>query len=263
MAEKEGMLQRGLGLLMVLSEHPDGIGLTEISREASLPVSTVHRLLAVMVPSGFVRADESTRRYSLGLTVFELGQRVAAARSLSEIALPMMRHISEVTGETTFLSVLQDTEIVYLERVDGSQRVRVGGAVGRRAPVYCTSMGKSLLAFQPPARRDDILDRVEFTRYRAKTIVDRVELVAELERVREQRYSMIDEEFEEGIRSIAAPVLDTHDVAVAAICIAVPVFRVPLRKLRGFAPLVLDAARELSLQLPLANSRAGSLTAVE
>jgi IclR family acetate operon transcriptional repressor len=245
-----GMLAKGLTLLITLGEYPDGIGLSDLARRVGMPVSTAHRLLATLLSFGFVHFDSDHRRYALGLRLFELSHQVALVRGLSEVAAPVMQRIVQITGETSLLSVLDGEEMVYVERFDSPHPIQVRGSTGRRDPIYCTAMGKSLLAFQPEEVRETIICQLNLKRLTPHTITNLDELRLELDRTRERGYSLADEEHEPGIRTVAVPVLDPRGRAIAALCITAPAFRVSLEELTHNVPVLQDAAREIAVQLP-------------
>jgi IclR family acetate operon transcriptional repressor len=245
-----GTFTKGLGLLLALGKYPDGVGVSELARDVGLPVSTVHRLLVTMVSMGFASLDSERRRYSLGLRVFELSHRIALVRELSEVALPVMRRITEATGEPTLMSVLDGREMVYVERVEGWRGVQIWGSVGGRGPLYCTSLGKALLAYLPEEEREEIIGDLRLEPFTASTITDPDELREELERTRELGYAMADEEHEEGVRAVGVPVMSSRGRPVAAICVAAPVFRVSKEDLERFIPMLREAAWEIGVQRP-------------
>ncbi|MBO0781389.1 MAG: IclR family transcriptional regulator [Ktedonobacteraceae bacterium] len=251
-----GMLAKGLTLLVTIGQYPDGITLSELARKVCMPVSTVHRLLATLHTFGFVYFDVESRRYSLGLRLFLLSQQVTLVRKLSEAALPVMRRVVEVTKETALISILDGEEMMYVERVDSPQPVSVRGSSGGRGPLYCTAMGKSLLAFQPEKEREAILQRLHLERLTAHTITDRETLRRELALTRERRYSIANEEHEPGVISVSVPVLDERGQALAALCVTAPAFRATLAQLVENVPLLRDGAREIAIQLP----RSGTAT---
>jgi IclR family transcriptional regulator, acetate operon repressor len=245
-----GMLAKGLTLLIALGHYPDGIALSDLARQVGMPVSTTHRLLATLLTFGFVHFDTEYKRYTLGLRLFELSHQVSLVRKLSDVALPILRRIVETTTETTLMSVLDGEEMMYVERLDSPQPVRVRGSIGGRGPLYCTAMGKSLLAFQPDDEREAIVHRLHLERMTPQTIVDRNELRRELALTHERHYSLADEEHEPGVRSIGVPILNVRGRAIAAICVAAPAFRVSLEELTHSVPLLHKAAQEIAVQLP-------------
>jgi IclR family acetate operon transcriptional repressor len=244
------MLDKGLDLLLALGEYPQGVGVSDLARDVGLSVSTVHRLLGTMVERKFASFNPSRRLYYLGLEVFELSHKVSLVHALSEVALPVMRRLSEATGEPSMLSVLQGEELIYLERVDGWRGVQIRGTVGERGPLHATSMGKVLLAFLPETEREEIMGQLTLEKLTLNTITDLPRLRDEVRKVRENGFAIADEEREEEIRAIAVPVINSRGNAAAAICIAAPAYRVSLKDLEGFLPQLRDAAREIGLKLP-------------
>ena len=245
-----GMLGKGLRLLITLGDYPDGAGVSRLAGDAGLPVSTAHRLLTGMVPLGFVGFDPERRRYSLGLRAFELGQRVASARRLSEVALPTMRAVTATTGETTLLAVLSGDEVLYVERTEGNHLAQIWGSPGSRGAPHYTALGKSLVAFLPEDEREGILSRLRLERLTPRTCTDVGELREELSRVRERGYATNDEEHETGVRAVGVPLMDRRGRPAAALAVATLTFRHSMDELEGFVPLLLNAAREIEVQLP-------------
>jgi IclR family transcriptional regulator, acetate operon repressor len=194
----DGMLGKGLRLLVALGDHPEGAGVSQLARDVEVPVSTAHRLLAGMVPLGFVSFDRERRRYSLGLRAFELGQRVASARRLSDIALPAMRGVTQATGETTLLAVLSGDDVLYVELTEGKHLAQIWGAPGVRGSPHYTALGKCLVAFLPEEEREEMLSRLRLEMLTPRTITDTEELREELLLTRERGYATNDEEHEEG-----------------------------------------------------------------
>src|SRR5258708_16850101 len=141
------MLGKGLNLLVALGDHPEGAGVSRLASDVRVPASTAHRLLNTMVPTGFVTFDEESRRYSLGLRVFELSHQVSLVQTMSSLALPVMRRLTELSGEQTLMSVRRDLELVYLEKVEGRHQLQNNASVGRHR-----SLSSSALSERPPSR---------------------------------------------------------------------------------------------------------------
>ena len=245
-----GMLGKGLRLLVVLGNHPDGAGVSELAREVELPVSTTHRLLAGMIPQGFVAIDPERRQYFLGLRTFELSQRVASARKLSAVALPAMQRVTQVTGEPTLLAVLAEDEILYMERVEGKHLAQIRGSAGERGSLHGTALGKVLLAFLPEEEREAFIENLPLPKLGPNSITNRDELRAELDRTRERGYAVNDEELEAGVRAIGVPIIDARGRPAASITVATLAFRYSMQELERFVPLLQDAANEIAVQLP-------------
>jgi IclR family acetate operon transcriptional repressor len=245
----DGMLGKGLRLLVALGDHPEGAGVSQLARDVEVPVSTAYRLLAGMVPLGFVSFDRERRRYSLGLRAFELGQRVASARRLSDIALPPMRRVTQATGETTLLAVLSGDDVLYVERTEGKHLAQIWGAPGVRGSPHYTALGKCLVAFLPEEEREEMLSRLRLERLTPRTVTDTEVLREELLLTRERGYATNDEEHEEGVRAVGVPVIGRHGRPAAALSVATLTFRHSMQELEGFVPLLRKAAGEVEVQL--------------
>jgi DNA-binding IclR family transcriptional regulator len=244
------MLQKGLSLLEALGGYPDGVGVTRVAKDAALPVSTSYRLLNDLVASGFASFDPETRSYYLGLKVFELSSRVSLTKGLSDVALPVMRRLSEEIGESVFMGVREGADVLLVEKVVGPGRIQVNDNIGSRIPLHRLAQGKSILAFLPEDEREDLINQMTLEPETPRTITDPGKLRDELDITRERRWASVDGENEEWVRAIATPILDVRDRPVAALAIAAPAFRVPMRELKECAPTLLDAVREIEVQLP-------------
>lgn len=243
------MVGKALHLLVVLGDEPHGVTLSELARRTGYPVSTTHRLLTSLAREHFASTD-ADRRWSLGSRLFELGQRVAHARGFDAIAVPVLRQVSQRTGEPTLMSVRQGRNQLYVQYVEGNQQIQITGEPGNRGPLHATAMGKVLVAFAPGPVREQLIEELPLPSLGPRTITDRAEFRAEIERVRAQGYAIADEEHEAGILAIGVPVLDLHGDAVAALSSAAPAFRASVENLTAYLPELLSAARELSIRLP-------------
>jgi IclR family transcriptional regulator, acetate operon repressor len=244
------MLQKGLSLLEALGDYPDGVGVTQVAKDAALPVSTSHRLLNDLVASGFASFDPETRSYYLGLKIFELSSRVSLTKGLSEVALPVMRRLSREVGESVFMGVREGADVLLIEKVVGPGRIQVNDNIGSRIPLHRLAQGKSILAFLPEDEREELIDQMTLEPETPRTITDPGKLRDELDIARERGWASVDREHDEWVRAIAAPILDARDRPVAAVAIAAPTFRMPMRELKKHVPKLLDAVREIEVQLP-------------
>ncbi|MFD4196789.1 IclR family transcriptional regulator [Amycolatopsis thermoflava] len=242
------MVGKALRVLSLLGEYPDGVGLSELARRAGYPVSTTHRLLGSLQEQGFARSDPASKRYALGLRLFELGQRVSHARGFAGVALPVLRSLTEQTGEPTLMAVLDGHQQVYVHSVQGPRQIQIRGEPGQRGPLHCTAMGKCLVAFAPD--REVLVESLELTGLAPRTITSRAEFAREIAAVRSQGYAIADEEHEPGIRAVGVPVLGPDGHAIAAISTAAPAYRMSVAELEAFVPALRAAARELGAVLP-------------
>jgi IclR family pca regulon transcriptional regulator len=218
-------LERGLAILSSFREARPLMGVNELAREVGLGRSTTHRYVATLAALGYLRQDAQTRKYRLGPRVLDLGFSAINSMELRQIAAPLLQQLSDETGYTVNMAILDGTDIVYVERCrsarDGQRAIDLNLHVGARLPAYCTSMGKVLLAHRPDAEREQLLARIELTRRGPNTLTDRRALAAELDRVRAAGLAVNDEELSYGLRSIAAPVRAASGEVVAAINLAV------------------------------------------
>ena len=237
-----------LELIDALSANDMARGVTELSAELHLAKSTVYRLLQTLVGRGYAVQDSASGRYQLGLKFLELGVLVSNRLSIRRIARPILQRLMESTNETVHLGLLEGHEVVYADKIECSQTIRMYSRVGRRSPLHCTALGKALLAHQPESTVRDLL-RAGLKRRTGRTLTTGRDLRAELRQVREQGYASDDEEFEEGLRCLAAPIRDHGGSVVASLGIAGPAVRLNPARLPEQIKLVKDAAETVSTAL--------------
>jgi len=244
------MVGKALGLLVLLGDEPRGASAAELSRRAELPFSTTYRLLGSLTRDGFVDYEPDGRRYHLGLRIFQLGQRVSNHHGFAGTALPILRRVTEETGEATILSVRDGNHHLTVNKVDGPQTFRVTSDPGHLGALHTTSVGKALVAFADDTTRGQLLDGLELEPLTEFSITDREAFRAEIELVRQRGYAVMDEENELGMRAVAVPVFNSQGHAFASLATAVPVFRMSVEALVALVPLLQSAAAELSARLP-------------
>jgi DNA-binding IclR family transcriptional regulator len=244
------MVGKALGLLVLLGDEPRGASASELSRRADLPFSTTYRLLGSLTRDGFVDYEPDGRRYHLGLRIFQLGQRVSNHHGFAGTALPILRRVTEQTGEATILSVRDGIHHLTVNKVDGPQTFRVTSDPGFLGALHTTSVGKALVAFAEDADRERLLEELPLDPLTNLSITDRDVFRAEIDKVRRQGFAVMDEENELGMRAVAVPVFNSQGVAFASLATAVPVFRLSMDALVAHVPLLQEAAAELAARLP-------------
>lgn len=244
------MVGKALGLLVLLGDEPRGASAAELSRRAELPFSTTYRLLGSLTRDGFVDYEPDGRRYHLGLRIFQLGQRVSNHHGFAGTALPILRRVTEETGEATILSVRDGKHHLTVNKVDGPQTFRVTSDPGHLGALHTTSVGKALVAFADDATRSQLVEELELEPLTEFSITDREAFRSEIGLVRQRGYAVMDEENELGMRAVAVPVLNSQGQAFASLATAVPVFRMSVEALVALVPLLQSAAAELSARLP-------------
>lgn len=252
-------------LLKVFLSREESLGVSELARRLGLGKSTVHRLLSTLAAEGLIEQDPTTGGYRLGLVVFELGEAVRVHLDLHSAAGPVLASLREQTRESSQIGVLDGHEVVYVDRLESSQSLRLFTETGRRVPVHCTSSGKVLLAHLPPAVLAETVESLVLTPLTPHTITERDALLAELAKVRRRGWAEAVNEREIGVASVAAPVRNDRGVVVAAISIGAPTVRLPAAQRRYLGALVLEAGEAVARRLgwsPESLARRGSVTAV-
>jgi DNA-binding IclR family transcriptional regulator len=241
-------LDRAVAVLEMLGESDTALSLAEVCQRLRLHKSTAHRSLMVLERSALIERTPENR-YRLGLKLYELGNRAVEQVDLRARVHPYFRRLATRVGETVHLSVLQKTSIVYLDKVEPNRRVCVSSKTGTSNPVYCTSMGKAMLAFQPPEVIDQIVSKIRFVSYTSKTLTSRDALMKALERVRRRGYAIDDQEIEIGVRCIGAPIFDEQRNAIAAVSVSGPASRITAPTMPEIAEHLLRCCRDISVSL--------------
>lgn len=239
-------LDRGLAILEHLSTG-DGHKLLDVSESVGLPLSTTYRLLEALVLRGFVQHDQHAGRYSIGIRAFEVGSRYVRT-NVTEAALPAMRRLAERVNETVNMAVRDGLYAVYIQQIEGRQRVRMFTRVGARVPLYCTGVGKALLAWE----EREILSELpveQWILYTPKTHLSLNTLAEDLSRVSKGGIAVDDEEYETGIRCLAAPIRSHGGKVVAAVSVSAPLTRFDDKTMPGISQELLKCASEISSRL--------------
>ena len=255
-------IERAVAILNAFSVEEPELGVTDLADRLDLHKSTVHRFLVNLEAAGLVERDRHTARYRLGLRIFELGGLVLQRMNLWDEALPFLEGLVRESGETGHLAVLDGGEAVYVEKVEARRALRIPSAIGRGYPAHATSLGKVLLANADSDAVDGIIAERGLRRYAPRTICDPVRLRDELGRIRDQGYAVDDEEYEEGLRCIGAPIVGHTGSVVAAIGIGGPVTRVTPERVDDLAALVMNAAANLSRRMGAEQSGAYAPTTI-
>ena len=247
-------LERGLAILSAFRSGRPLLGVSELGREIGLSRSTTHRYVATLAALGYLQQDPATKKYRLGPGVLDLGFSAINSMELREIAAPHLRELADETGYTVNMAILDDVDIVYVDRCRSAQarqrEIDLNLHVGSRLPAYCTSLGKVLLAHLPPQERLERVARIELVRRGPNTIVSRSALEAELKRVRAAGYAVNNEELAYGLRSIAAAIMTWDGGAAGAINLAVHSSMVASAEMgTRLGPALLRTAADISARL--------------
>jgi len=241
-------LERGLAVIRAFGPDRPSLTLSEVARQTGLTRAAARRFLLTLTELGYVHSDG--RMFSLRPRVLELGYAYLSTLGLNEVAAPHMEQLVAETKESSSIAVLDGDDVAYVVRVPTQRIMTVTIAVGTRFPAYATSMGRVLLANLPAAELGTYLGRVELQPLTGRTIVDKTKLRAELAEIAAQGYAVVDQELEDGLRSVAVPIRDSSGRVVAALNMSAHASRATLEHLRRrVLPKLLETARHIEVDL--------------
>jgi IclR family acetate operon transcriptional repressor len=256
-SQNMSILARTTAVLDELAKTPSGLSQAQIGSSLQLAKPTVSRLLQTMVDLDLVRRDEARRVYVLGPAVIRWGMAAVGGLELRAVAHPYLEALRDTTGETVHLGVLDGSSVIYLDRVESPQAVRMASRLGSAMPAHSTSLGKCLLAYAEPSWVYDPTTG-PLRAMTDRTITDPARLLAALEVTRERGYSLEQGENEEGVVCVAAPLFDHSGQIVAALSVSTPEFR--LERPDQHAPAAVMAAEAISAALGFRSGLAPSTT---
>lgn len=248
-AEGTGALEKAMDVLEAIGSQPNGLAQADLAAQLGLPRTTLYRIIASLIERGMIRRDPVRKVYRLGFRYLELVRNAYLMPDLVAAASFELRALRDLTGETSYLAVLDGNQVMSLERCDGAHTQRSAAALGQSKPVYCTGQGKAILAALDEASREDILKGLTFTALTPLTIVDRRRLHTELKITRARGYAIDDEEIVLGVRCVAAAIRDNAGKVRGALSVAGPAYRLTLARLELLGPELADAARRVGAQL--------------
>lgn len=247
-------LERGLAVIRAFDANHPELTLSEVARICDLTRAAARRFLLTLTDLGYVRTDG--RLFSLTPRVLELGYAYLSSISLPEVAEPHLERLVAQVRESSSVCVLDGDDVVYVARVPTSRIMTVAINVGTRFPAHATSMGRVLLAYLTDEQMDSYLSRAKLNRLTARTITTTDGLRAELRRVRAQGYAIVDQELEEGLRSVAAPIRDRTGAVIAAANISVHASRNSVESIRrDLLPHLLSTVAQINADLHIASPR--------
>jgi IclR family pca regulon transcriptional regulator len=238
-------LERGLAVINSFSRDRQTQTLSEVAQQADLTRATARRILLTLTELGYV--TQNGRGFSLTPKVLDLGYSFLSSFRVVELAQQPMERLVHEVKESSSMSILDDTEIVYVARVPTSRIMTIALALGSRLPVYPTSMGRVLLAGLADEQVEKYIAKVEFRKLTPHTITDVTEFRQKLDEVRSQGFALVDQELEEGVRSIAAPITNSRGDVIAAMNISCHAARVTVSRMKSeFRPRLLATAEEIN-----------------
>ena len=240
---------KAAAIIDLLSAADTPLALAEIAAELGIVKSTLHGLISTLLDVGYVDQDAATGHYLLGFRLFEIGSTVSRKWNERKLSYPYMQELAEKTGETIHLAVLDDGEVLYINKQESSGSIRIVTDTGIKLPAHCTGVGKVLLSGLTPYEIKKITRKRSMTRYTDTTITSLDKLMDELEKIRTQGYATDEQEFMEGLRCIAAPIYNHKGEITCALSIAGPSSRMRGEEYEMKKQHLLKAAQEISKQM--------------
>lgn len=247
---------RAIEILELLASRRE-LTVTQIGKELDIPKATAHQILATLVEKRIVIRNTGSETYSLGLNLFILGSSARQNIDLVQIAAPRLRSLNEQVDETIHLTVFRNGELLYVDSYESSKRLRTHSSVGEAGELYCTAVGKAVFAFQPLEDRRKLIENLELKRFTPNTIVDPVELGAELDRIENAGYAVDNIEHEEGVRCLGAPIRNHEGRVIASISVSGPDERITPDRDETLSDLLIETADEISQELGYIRPRTG------
>lgn len=250
--ERENMVKsvsRALDIITLISLKKNGLGVTEIANQIDINKSSVYRILSTLVQYGYIEQDSETGKYKLGYKFLEISSKLLESIDLRAEARPFLQELENETNEVIHLVVYDQGEVVYIEKLEGNETLRMHSKVGKRAPMHCTSVGKAILAHLPSSVVFDILERKGMPVHTDKTITDKDEFMKELGQVRQNGYALDLEENEYGITCVAVPIFDHLGKVIAAVSISGPTMRMTSDRLDALKSIMVRTGQGISARL--------------
>jgi IclR family transcriptional regulator, KDG regulon repressor len=239
-------VRKALSIINLLADHEDYLSLTEISSALGLTMSTAHHIITSLKLDRFVDQNPETKKYGIGLRLYEIGLSSNYYHRLAETAGPFLERMSAETGESSNLAVLIEGQITYIAQRQSTQMMKTFVQLGSRSPVHCTGVGKVLISQYNIEEIENMVKKQGLKRFTNRTITTIEELLTELELVQKQGYAIDQEEREEGVICIAAPVYSSSQKIVASISISGPAGRINAMNLSDIVSLLKGNARAIS-----------------
>lgn len=211
-------IDRGFKILELLKDSHDGLTLKEISEKMQIPKTSTFDIVQSLLAIGMIeRPDDDVKRYTIGIKLFALGSSYMSRKNIYNVGNRYIKLLAEKLNKTTFIGVESNAKIIYIQKYEPKVSVKTSCVVGSSAEVYSTSLGKSILAFSSDKKRQEVISKIEFVKLQKNTITDANSLIEELNRTKQRGFSIDDQENEDGIFCIGAPIYDKDGKVVASL----------------------------------------------
>jgi DNA-binding IclR family transcriptional regulator len=253
MSESIRAVERALDVLLCFTSQTPELSMTQIAEKISINKSTVHRLLGTLEKKRFVERDPATGVYRPGIRFLQIAYLTLERNDLRRLAAPFLRRLCEQHRENVNLSLLDDVDVVYVDVIESQQRVKLAAIPGQRLPAFCTASGKAILAFFPEEQVRRILAH-GMPKYTQFTISSPEAFFDDILYTREQGFSISEQEYEDGINAVAAPIFDRNQRPVGSISVAGPAYRLTRERMLEIGTRVVKIANEIAWEVELAQN---------
>jgi DNA-binding IclR family transcriptional regulator len=238
-------LDRGLEILFILAEHKSK-GVTELANELQVNKSTVFRLLETLEKRNLVQQDKTTAKYKLGIGLLHISEGLVKNLDIINVSKPTLKQLMDSTKESVHLCTFANDKVYVVDQVKSDQIMKVSATIGHEEPIYCSSVGKCILAYLPDETRSRIIDGVQFIPYTEKTKASKEALIEEIQLIRKKGYALDDEEVSVGVCCIAAPIYNHRGEVKSSIGISGPSARIRPENIDSYINKLKIAASNIS-----------------
>lgn len=250
MSESIRAVERALDVLQCFTSQTPELTMSQISERIGLNKSTVHRLLLTLERNRFVERDPVTGMYRPGLRLLQMASLAMEQNNLRRLAVPFLQKLRDEYRENVNLALLDGADVIYVDVIEGSQRVKLAAIPGQRLPAFCTASGKAILAFLPEDQIKRVLER-GMPQHTSATLTSLEKFFEDVQQIRKRGFAISEQEFEEGINAIAAPICNQP---IASISIAGPAYRLTLGRMLELGPSLLAIARDIAQEVEKAGN---------
>jgi DNA-binding IclR family transcriptional regulator len=248
MSESIRAVERALDVLSCFSSETPELTMTQIAEQTGINKSTVHRYLATLEGKRFVERNPSTGIYKLGIRSLQMAYLTLEHNKLRRLASTYLRQLCEQYLENVNLAVLDEADVIYIDIVESPQRVKLAAAVGQRLPAFSTASGKAILACLPREKVERILDQ-GMRAYTPHTIQSREAYFEDMRRSYERGFAISEQEYEEGINAVAAPIFLGNNEPVGSVSIAGPSYRFTRERMLEIGAKIVGTAQEIAREI--------------
>ncbi len=222
-------IDKTLSVLEAISQNAKGLSLADIVKSVGIPKTTAFRILEILSAREYVTWNKDNERYYIGIKALEIGIRGLNGQDIVDVSIPYLQELAAAVGETTFLGVYNNGDVVYLYKAEGTSSIQTTARLGSRRPAYCTALGKAILANLPIEESDRVFEK-KLGKFTEKTVTDRIKLSEEFSNIRREGYSIDDEGIEYGLYCLAVPIYNFTGNVIAAISVSGPITRLTENK---------------------------------